>query len=86
MPIVKVDRKGRITLPRNVAQQFKIRHGQSLILKPVKDAIVIRHVEPSSKHATQHDSLTWLLHHPLKTPIKDLKKKLDKIEDEMWLP
>ena len=88
MPIVKVDKKGRITLPSRLARQMRIRHGDSLILKPRQDALVIHRVGPSSEASIESDPLIWNLRHPLKlrSKVKNLKKELEKIEDEMWLP
>ena len=84
MPIVKVDKKRRITLPKRVALQFHIRHGQSLVLKPSRDTIVIRRLGSTSKEAAESDSLTWLVRHPVKTRVTNMKKRLDQIEDAMW--
>jgi bifunctional DNA-binding transcriptional regulator/antitoxin component of YhaV-PrlF toxin-antitoxin module len=63
MPVVQVDEKGRITLPRRVEEELDIT-GQAVLLEPRSVSLVLERLEPRSAQATRTDPLFWLLAHP----------------------
>ena len=90
MPIVKVDKKGRITLPKQLTAQYHIRHGQSLVIKASgsSDMLLLSRLTPRSKESEDDDPLMWSMRHPLKTGLKGkaLVKRIEELKREAWSP
>lgn len=85
--MVKLDDKNRLTLPKRLAAELKIRPGQPVLLKPQQGTLVIERLSPRSKAGKRADTLSWLLANPLHVSKQKLKRlDIDRIEDEMWYP
>ena len=87
MPVVIIDKKWRIVLPKQVRKSVRLKQSQRLRLKVEKDSIVLKKLS-EGKGRNEKDPL-WddLFNNPLHVDPKKLKKiDLKKIEEEMWLP
>ena len=82
MSIVKVDNKGRVQLPKNLRMEFKLKSGQSLLLRKKGEGVLLSKVTRLDPHTDP--LLRDILLHPLKSKVKVTKELLDKLEEEQW--
>lgn len=86
MPVVKIDKKWRIVLPKNIRKNIRLRQSQRLKLRVEKDSIVLKKLK-DDKAVKEEDSFLKDIRNPIHVDPKKLKKiDLKKIEEEMWLP
>ncbi len=86
MAIVKVDAKGRIRLPSELRNAWKLKPKQSLLVTlEGEKASVKRFAKPTPK---TDPLLRDIMINPLRAPkgVKITKKLLEKWEDEAWTP
>lgn len=84
MPVVKIDKKGRIQLPRVVRRTWNLRPKQSLDVEIHKSTLVVR---KSRKLDSRTDPLLRdILISPGRSKVKVTKKLLEKLEEEAWKP
>lgn len=82
MPIVKMDEKGRIQIPQEVREEWKLKPKQALVVKVKKDSISVTKLK---KPTPETDPLLRdIMVRPLRTKKKLTKKLLDKLEEEAW--
>lgn len=83
MPVVKVDEKGRIQLPKGLRHELGIKARQSLVVLKQGELLTVGRV--GKANAKEDPLLREFTRHPLRGG-KLSKKMLDEIEDTMWLP
>lgn len=82
MPIVKMDEKGRIQLPHEVRDAWKLRPRQPLSVRMEGETVSVTKV---AKPTPDTDPvLRDILLHPLRSKRKVTKALLDKLEEEQW--
>lgn len=84
MPIVKIDEKGRIRLPREIRKVWHLRPRQPLLVE-IRGGVLSVHrarkVEPS------HDPLLHdILRNPGRSRVRLTRKLLLRLKDETWSP
>ncbi len=83
-PIVKMDEKGRIQLPHEVREAWKLKPRQALIVEMKQNTISVR---KARKLAPEADPLLRdILLRPGHSKIKVTRALLRKLEDEAWTP
>ncbi len=85
MLIVKMDEKGRIQLPHEVRQAWRLKPRQPLLINISGDSLSVRKLK---KLTPKSDPLLRdMIERPLRLKgVMLTKKLLDKIEDEAWMP
>ncbi len=84
MTVVKIDGKGRITIPRQVRKAAHLRPNQSLNLRLAEDSIVLKRMH-AEKSKFEEDPLFKDLRNPAHADPKRLKRlDLEKLEEELW--
>ena len=82
MPLVKIDKKGRIQLPRIVRKAWNLRPRQALDVEIHKSTLIVR---KSRKLDPRTDPLLRdILINPGRSKVKATKKLLEKLEEEAW--
>ncbi|HEV2120896.1 MAG TPA: AbrB/MazE/SpoVT family DNA-binding domain-containing protein [Candidatus Bathyarchaeia archaeon] len=71
--LVKVTRKGQVTIPLEQRKKYSIREGMKLLVKDSPQGILLSPVKPVEDLAGIDAG---------KTSIEDMKKKLDKMRSE----
>ncbi|MBI4167789.1 MAG: AbrB/MazE/SpoVT family DNA-binding domain-containing protein [Candidatus Aenigmarchaeota archaeon] len=85
MPVVKVDEKGRIQLPKGLRHELGIKARQSLVVQKQGDLLTVGRVGKIGKADVKNDPLLRdIILHPLKGKVKITKEFLDKLEEEQW--
>lgn len=86
MAVVKIDKKWRIVLPKQVRNRARLRRSQHLKLTVQKNSIVLKtlRVHENEKEDAFINDITKNAAHV--DPKKLKKIDLKKIEEEMWLP
>lgn len=83
MPIVKIDKKGRIQLPRVVRKAWNLKPRQALDLEIHRSTLLVR---KSRKLDPKTDPLLRdILINPARSKVKVTKKLLNKLEEEWAL-
>lgn len=84
MPIVKVNEKGRIQLPREVRHKWGLKPKQLLIVEIRKDEISLKkaHVTEPTRDPLLHDIIV----RPGHSKVKVASKLLRKLKAEAWTP
>lgn len=84
MPVVKMDEKGRIQLPHEVREAWKLKGRQALLVEMKQDTLVVRR---ANKLDPKTDPLLRdILISPGHSKIKVTKALLRRLEDEAWTP
>lgn len=82
MPIVKMDRKGRIQLPSRVRREWNLRPRQPLMLSIRAHEMSVSKI---AKAAPKSDPLLRdILEKPIRSKRQVTREMLEKIQDEMW--
>lgn len=84
MAIVKMDEKGRIQLPHEVREEWRLRPKQPLIMEINGDRISLkkaRNVDPASDPL-----LRDILTSPGRSKVKVTRRLLRSLKDEAWSP
>lgn len=83
MPIVEMDERGRIIIPKELRKIISAEHRQPFLLKlSDSDTVILKKIERRSRKGK---SLISLIKKPLHVLPEKLKKiDLEKIEEEMW--
>lgn len=82
MAIVKMDEKGRIQLPHEVRDAWKLRAKQQLVVTLEGDRASVKKL---AKPTPETDPLLRdILLRPLRSKRKVTKALLDKLEEEQW--
>jgi bifunctional DNA-binding transcriptional regulator/antitoxin component of YhaV-PrlF toxin-antitoxin module len=82
MPVVKMDEKGRIQLPHEVRESWRLKPRQPLSLRVEGETVSMTKVV---KPTPDTDPLLRdILVHPLRSKPKVTKGLLDKLEEEQW--
>ena len=84
MPIVKMDDKGRIQLPHEVREEWKLRPKQPLIVEIRGDRISLRKTKALGPSADP--LLRDILLRPGHSKVKLTRRLLRRLEDEAWTP
>ena len=84
MPIVTMDEKGRVQLPREVRNEWHLRPKQSLIVEIREGEISLKRVNVSG--STRDPLLRDILVKPGRSKVKVTGKLLRKLEAEAWAP
>ena len=84
MPLVKVDQKMRIRLPKKISERLKLKGREIMELEVQGD--VIRLTKPKEVGAINDAMLRDMIEHPLHTKKRITSEILNKIEEEMWYP
>ena len=84
MAVVKIDSKGRITIPRQVRKAAHLRPNQPLNLRLAEDSIVLKKIH-TEKSKFEEDPLFKDLRNPAHVDPKKIKKlDLEALEEELW--
>ena len=84
MPVVKVDKKGRIQLPSKVRKSWNLRPKESLLLEVERDVLSVKKMK---KRKPETDPLLHdILINPLHSKKKITRTMLRKLKDETWSP
>lgn len=83
MPVVKVDEKGRIQLPKVLRHELGLKVRQSLVVQRQGELLTVSKV--GRTNSKDDPLLREFIQRPLRGG-KLSKKMLDEIEDTMWLP
>ncbi len=82
MPVVKVDEKGRIQLPKGLRHELGIKARQSLVVQRQGELLTISRV--GKVNAKEDPLLKDIILRPVRTKVKVTKELLDKLEQEQW--
>ncbi len=82
MPVVKVDEKGRIQLPKVMRHELRLKPRQPMIVQKQGDIIMVSKV--GKMNAEEDPLLRDIVSHPLRSKVRITKKLLDKLEQEQW--
>ncbi|MBI2579256.1 MAG: AbrB/MazE/SpoVT family DNA-binding domain-containing protein [Candidatus Aenigmarchaeota archaeon] len=83
---MKIDKKWRIVLPKQVRKNIRLKQSQRFRLQVDKDSIVLKKLK-DDKAVKEVDPFLNDIRNPIHVDPKKLKKiDLKKIEEEMWLP
>ncbi len=82
MPIVKMDDRGRIQLPKELRKELRLRARQPLVVR--REGEELRLTKAKELDPAKDPLLRDILLHPLKSKVKITKKLLDKLEEEQW--
>lgn len=84
MPVVKVDKKGRIQLPSKVRKAWNLKTKESLLLEVERDALSVKKMK---KRKPEIDPLLRdILINPGHSKRKVTRTLLRKLKDETWSP
>ncbi len=84
MPVVKMDEKGRIQLPREVRKAWRLKPKQALVIE-IRDETVS--VKKAGRFNPEEDPLLHdILINPARSKVKVTKALLRKLKDEAWTP
>ena len=84
MAIVQVDKKGRVVIPKEIRERFRIDESTPLIFEvDDENTIRIRIIQRNDDDYTS-DPLWKAIHNPVLIGKKITKKELDEMEDEQW--
>ena len=83
MPIVEMDERGRVIIPKELRKVISAEHRQAFLLKlSDSDTVILKKIEKKTRSGK---SLVSLIRKPLHVLPEKLKKiDLEKIEEEMW--
>ncbi len=84
MPIVTVDRKGRIQLPSELRRQWRLKPREPLLVRISRDSACVTKVPKATPETDP--LLRDLLLRPLRAKKALTREELEKAKDEMWLP
>ena len=82
MPVVKVDEKGRIQLPKGLRHELDIKARQSLVVQKQGELLTVSKV--GKVNAKEDPLLKDIMLRPIKTKTKVTRELLDKLEQEQW--
>jgi len=82
MPIVKLDEKGRVQLPKELRTEMRLKAHQPLVVRKQGEQILM--TRTGSIDPGKDPLLNDILVHPLHSKVKVTKKLLDKLEEEQW--
>ena len=82
MPIVEVDKRGRIVIPKELRKEISLKPKEAFLIKiSDKDTLILKKIEKKGRKPSSP-----IFGKPLHVSPKKLKKiDLEKIEEEMWL-
>lgn len=85
MPVVRLDEKGRIQIPREVREAWRLKPKQPMLVSVARDSLSVTKL---SKPTPETDPLLRdILKRPLRLKkVKLTKRLLDRLEDEVWMP
>ncbi len=84
MAIIKVDKKGRLVIPKEIRKRLRIDESTPLIFEvDDENTIRIRIIQHDEDDYTS-DPVWKAIHKPLLLGKKITKKELDEMEDEQW--
>jgi len=85
--LVKMDKKGRVTLPSKIRTQAHLRFSAPMRIELKQKSIILKPLPGKTESSRNNDPLFWLLRHPVHVNPKKLKKiNLRKLREEMWYP
>lgn len=93
MPVVKLDRRSRILLTKDLRQALGLQTGDKLVAKPVNGNKIILEKSAGSSGQGKEDALDWLLRHPAQIKSEKLqrllkkeglKQVLESWKDQLW--
>jgi bifunctional DNA-binding transcriptional regulator/antitoxin component of YhaV-PrlF toxin-antitoxin module len=85
--LVKMDKKGRVTLPRTVRNQARLKFDSPMKIELRQREIILRPLSGKGDLCRSRDSLLWSLRHPEHVDLKKLRKiDLAELEKDMWYP
>ena len=85
MKIVKMDKKWRIILPKNIRRSAALKQSQGFSLRLENDTIILKKIHDKKESA--NDMLMKDIMNPAVTDKKRIKyMDLEKLEEEAWLP
>lgn len=82
MPIVKMDDRGRIQVPKELRKELRLRAREPLVVR--REGEELRLTKAKELDPAKDPLLRDILLHPLKSKVKITKKLLDKLEEEQW--
>ncbi len=82
MPVVKLDEKGRIQLPKTFRKELHLRPRQPLVVKKQGELLTVSKVTKVSPN--EDPLLRDIILNPLKSKKKVTKELLEELKDEMW--
>lgn len=86
MPIVKIDKKWRIVLPKGLRKSINLKPNQHLRLRGEKNSIVMTSMKQPEKIGKNDPLWNDIFENPAHADPKKIKKlDLEKLEEEMWL-
>ncbi|HUY00319.1 MAG TPA: AbrB/MazE/SpoVT family DNA-binding domain-containing protein [Candidatus Deferrimicrobium sp.] len=84
MVIVKIDKKGRLVIPKDFREKLKIDKSTPLIFEiEDQNAIKIRVIQSEDFDFTS-DPVWIAIHNPVLLPKQISNKDLEELEDEQW--
>ena len=82
MPVVKVDEKGRIQLPKALRHELHLKPRQSLNVQKQGEVPTVSKV--GNMNLNEDPLLKDIIHHPLKSKIRITKSLLNRLEEKQW--
>ncbi len=82
MPVLKIDEKGRIQLPREMRRAWRLKPRQPVFVEIKQNAMVLtkaKKLEPRTDPL-----LKDIVSNPLRSKAKITKKLLERLENERW--
>ncbi len=84
MVVTKVDKKGRLVIPKEIRDKLKIDESTPLIFEiDNQNTIKIRVIHRDEQDYTS-DPLWIAIHNPVLLPRQISSRELDEMEDEQW--
>ena len=85
MPIVEMDERGRMLIPKEIRRIAEIKSREKFFLRlENKKKLILEKIE--EKSSTRKDPLIELIDNPLHVSPEKIKKiDLEKVEEELWL-
>lgn len=85
MPIVEIDERGRMLIPKQIRRIAGIRSREKFFLRlESKNRLVLEKIDEES--SVERDPLMELMDNPLHVSPEKIKKiDLERVEEELWL-
>ena len=85
MPVVKIDEKGRIQLPRELRNELHLRPKQPVVVRKQGDVLTVSRMSKSVRMDSKEDPLLRdIIHRPLKSGKRITTEILENMETDQW--
>jgi AbrB family looped-hinge helix DNA binding protein len=84
MIVCKIDKKGRLVIPKEFREKLKINESTPLIFEVIDQNTIRIRLAQNEEGDYTSDPIWIAIHNPIVLPDRVSSEELDKLEDEQW--